>query len=70
VKKKRTKANKNTTKKGAQQEASGTKANKKTRKATEHVNLGKSQPYESLNQFSELIKVCWLSSYLKKKVKF
>jgi hypothetical protein len=30
------------------------------------VNLEKSQQYESLSSFSELIKVYWLSSFLKK----
>jgi hypothetical protein len=33
------------------------------------VNLEKSQQYESLSSFSELIKVRWLSPFLKKNSK-
>jgi hypothetical protein len=34
------------------------------------VNLEKSQQYESLSSFSELIKVYWLSSYNSKVADF
>jgi hypothetical protein len=69
-KKKKTKANKKTTKKATQHEESGNPVQEfQAYEENINVNLGKSQQYESLNSFSELIKVCWLSLYLK-KIKF
>jgi hypothetical protein len=67
-KKKKTKANKKTIKKATQHEESGNTVQEAYEEIID-INLEKSQQYESLSSFSELIKVRWLSPFLKKNSK-